>query len=112
MALSEKVLGLALTTSPQTVYAVPAGKKARILLCQVANVDGSNAATVTIQWRDASSGSPADTFRLGYQLSVAAGDAAALIAGGLILEAGDEFEALASANGDLELTFAYQEIDV
>ncbi|MGQ9370352.1 hypothetical protein [Azospirillum sp. ST 5-10] len=91
----------ALGTSAADVYTAPAGG-AKVTMIQVANVDGTNAVNVTVQWTDASAG--AAITRLCYQAEVKAKDSIAVQAGGLILESGDKIQALASAAGDAEIT--------
>lgn len=98
--MSGKNFGAALGTSLTTVYTCPASTEARVTLIQICNVDGSNAADVTVQL-DPASGT---TTKLCHQAEVPAQDAITVIAGGLILEAGDTIEAVASAPGDLHLT--------
>lgn len=96
----------ALTTSAADVYTAPSGG-ARVTLIQAANVDGTNSATVTVQWTDASN---TDTVtRLAYQVEVAGGESIPLPGGGLILENGDKLQALASAASDIELTVSVVE---
>lgn len=91
----------ALTTTATTIYTAPAGG-AKVTMIQVANIDGTNAVDVTVQWLD-SSASNAVT-RLCFNATVAAKDALSVPAGGLILEAGDAIQALASAASDAEIT--------
>ena len=92
--------GAALGTSFSTIYTAPSGG-AKITQIQVANVDGSNDATVEVAVNDTSA---ATDYRLAYQVNVAAQDARTVVSGGLVLENGDSIKALASASGDLEIT--------
>ena len=94
--------GAALGTSFTTVYTAGdnGGTWAQITQIQVANVDGSNDATVTVARNDTSA---ATDFHLAYQVNVAAGDSITVVSGGLVLENGDSIKALASAASDLEI---------
>lgn len=107
--MANKNARLALTTSAADVYTCPSGKTALVTMCQVANVDGSNDADVQVWWTD-SSASNAVT-RLCYNATVEAKDALSVLAGGLILEAGDKIRGQASANSDLEITVCAIEED-
>lgn len=97
----------ALTTSAATIYTCPASTVAIVLLCQAANIDGTNAADVTISWTDASD-SNAET-RLASTISVPADAALSCLDGKLVLEAGDTLKGLASADGDLAVTVSVME---
>lgn len=107
MAVSQKPFFLALGTSSAAAYTVPASTTARLTMIQIANVDGANDADVTVMVTDSSG---ATSYHLAYQVTVAAKDSLSVVAGGLILEAGDSINALASAAGDLELVGSVQEI--
>lgn len=104
------VVGVALTTVAADVFTVPVGKARQIMQIQAANVDGTNAADVTVQWTDASNGDAVT--RLAYQIEVAAKDARSMLAGPMVLSAGDKLQALASADGDVELTVTFYDEDV
>ena len=109
MALAYKNAGAALGTTYATVYTCPAGTTALVLLAQVANVDGTNSADVSAQWLDASNASVAT--RLVETVPVPADAALNVLDNGpLVLEAGDQFQAKASASGDLEITLSISEI--
>ncbi len=108
MAVTEKNAGLALTTAAQTVYTCPASTTARVLMIQVCNINGTSSAGVTVRWGDSSDSNT--EYHLASAVPVAANDAVSIPAGGLILEASDTIEALASANGDLEITVCVQEV--
>jgi hypothetical protein len=99
------VIGVPLTTSAADLFTVPAGTVRQILQVQVANVDGVNDVDVTVQWTDASNADAVT--RLAYQITIAAKDARSMLAGSLALRAGDKLQALASADGDAELTVTY-----
>lgn len=99
------VIGAALTTSVADLITVPADTVRHVLQVQACNVDGSNDVDVTLQWTDSSAAGA--TTRLAYQVTVAAKDARTLLAGSLALRAGDKLQALASADGDAEITVTY-----
>ena len=63
MAEAFKNFKLALGTSSATAYTCPASTTAIVLLCQVANVDGTNEADATVTWTDASDGDASTAFR-------------------------------------------------
>ena len=108
MALTYKNAGAALGTSYATVYTCPPGTKAIVLMAQAANVDGVASADVSAQWLDNSAADVAT--RLVELLTVPAKAAVNLLTGPQVLEAGDQFQAKASATGDVELTLAICEI--
>ena len=86
------------------------GKLLKINSIIVANVDGTNAADVTIQFYNADN-------TVGYHLAktVAVPNKSTLIVLGkdapIYLEEGDKIQALASAAGDLEIIISYEELD-
>lgn len=108
MALTYKNARAALTTTYATVYTCPASTTALVLLAQAANVDGVVAVDVSAQWLD---GSAADVAtRLIDGMALPAKSAENLLGGPVTLEAGDQFQAKASAASDAELTLAIVEI--
>lgn len=98
-------IGAALTTTAADIYTVPAGKVAHILGVVAANIDGTDAVDVTVQWTDASNADAVT--RLAFGLTVASGDARSCLASPIALAAGDKIQALASAVDDAELTVTY-----
>ena len=75
----------------------------------VANIDGTNAATVTVYFYDSSAGA---RFQLASTVNVPA-DTTLVVLGkdsAIYLEEGDKIEGLASANSDLCMTVSYEEI--
>jgi hypothetical protein len=92
----------ALGTSASDLYTVPAATTAAVVAIQASNVDGSNDATVTVQWTDSSDSDAVTEFA--YQVTVAAGDAVSIMAGLQYLEDGDKVQALASATGDIKIS--------
>lgn len=108
MAITYKNARAALTTSYATVYTCPSGTTAIVLMAQAANVDGVASANVSAQWLD---NSAADVATRIVEACLVPAKAADMILGGpLVLEAGDAFQAKASAAGDIELTLAISEI--
>ena len=108
MASTFKNARLAVTTSYSSIYTCPAATTAIVLMAQVANVDGTNSADISLQWLDDSDSDVAT--RLGPTIPVPADSALGLLDGKLVLMAGDQLQALASANGDLELTVSVLEL--
>lgn len=97
-----------LVTGGTDVYTCPASKLARITHMQVANVDGTNDADVTISVYDTSASA---TVYLAKTVTVPA-DASLKALGdcvGVWLEAGDKINAVASADSDLDLVMAVME---
>ena len=103
------VSGTALTIAAADLFTVPAGKVRHVMQVQACNVDGDNDVDVTLQWTDASNAEAVT--RLAYQVTVSAKDARSLLAGALLLSAGDKLQALASADGDAELTVTFYDED-
>ena len=100
-----------LTTSLADVYTCPSGKAAKIMHAQVANVDGTAAADVSVALYDSSS---AATYYYAKTISVAA-DAGLKPLGdlvGAVLEAGDKIQGQASADGDLDIILSVTEYTV
>lgn len=97
-----KLVGSHLTTSGADVYTCPSGKLAKIAHLQVANVDGTNDADVSVSVYDSSASA---SFYLAKTVTVPA-DASLKALGdcvGVWLEEGDKINAMASANDDLDL---------
>ena len=108
MAIAYKNARAEIGTSYATVYTCPAGTKAIVLMAQAANVDGVASADVSAQWLDNSNADVAT--RIVETLAVPPAAAVNLLGGPVVLEAGDAFQAKASAAGDIELTLAISEI--
>ena len=108
MAEAFKNFKLALGTSSATAYTCPAATTAIVLLCQVANVDGTNEADASVAWTDASDSNASTA--LVSAVPVPAGSALGVLSGKLVLEAGDTIAGLASAASDLVLTVSVVEI--
>ena len=106
MAEAFKAVNVALGNSADAVvYTCPGSTTAIVIHCQVANVDGTNAADLNIDHNDGST-----TAALVSTLTVPADSAVNPIGGKAVLEAADELRAWASAAGDLELTLGILEI--
>jgi hypothetical protein len=97
----------AATSSLATVYTVPSSTTAIVLLAQATNV-GSGAQAVTLCWYDSSASSvKTEIVKL---LSVPEKAAVGLIAGKLVLEAGDFLAVQSTASSLIEFTFSVLEI--
>lgn len=94
-------------TADVSVYSPAAATTAIVIHCQVANVDGTNAANLNLDLYDTSTTTAA---AIVSTLSVPANSAVNPVGGKLVLEATDELRAWASAVGDLELTLGILEI--
>ena len=99
---------LAVGTSYTTIYTCPALTTAIITLLQVANINGSASADVSIQYLDSSASNVAT--RLALAIPVASKTAIIPIGGKLVLEAGDVLQMLASATSSLEATLGILEL--
>lgn len=100
------------STGYQTVYTVPAGKRAIVILAQVANKESAQVG-VHLQWIDISSGAQA-VVMLADGVQVPAAAAVGLLTGKLVLEEGDVLQAaqegVTPANA-LDLSVSLVEID-
>lgn len=106
MAETFQTVNVALgNTADAVVYTCPAATTAIVIHCQVANVDGTNAADLNIDMNDGSV-----VAALVSTLSVPADSAVNPIGGKLVLEAADELRAWAGAASDLEMTLSILEI--
>ena len=106
MAETFQAVNVALGNSADAVvYTCPGSTTAIVIHCQVANVDGTNAADLNIDHNDGST-----TAALVSTLSVPADSAVNPIGGKLVLEAADTLRAWAGAASDLELTLSVLEI--
>jgi len=106
MAEAFQTVNTALAASADAVvYTCPGSTTAIVIHCQVANVDGTNAADLNIDMNDGSV-----VAALVSTLSVPADSAVNPIGGKLVLEAADELRAWAGAASDLEMTLSILEI--
>lgn len=97
----------ALGTTATTVYTCPAGTKAIVIGCQVANVSASSK-NLSIWWTD-SSDTNAIT-RLGELIAVPTQAVYEPISGKLVLEAGDTIVGTSSVASELEATISILEL--
>lgn len=95
------------TTADTAIYTCPSATTAVVLLCQVANVDGSNAADLYLDYYDSST---TTAKALAYTIAIPGDTAINPIGGKLVLEAGDELRSWASAASDLEIVVSVVEI--
>ena len=100
---------LELTTSTQTLYqaSTATGAVSIVLSVLVANIDGTNAADVTVQKTDSSD---TDQSYIAWTIPVPADSALELIPNKLVLKSGEKLRGLASAAGDLDVTISVLEI--
>jgi len=97
-----KSVAVDVTTSANTFYTAPSNTTAIVLLAQVTNV-GNADANVTF-----SSSTNGDT-ELAKDFTIPVGDAASLLTGKLVLEAGNSVSVSANANSALKLTLSVLE---
>lgn len=97
------------TTVTTDILTCPSDKVLKINSIIVANIDGSNAADVTVQFNDASTG----PWHLAKLVTVPAKSTLIVLGkdAPIYLEEGDKIQALASAAGDLEIIISYEELD-
>ena len=106
------------TTLTTSLMTVASGKLVKINRMSVANIDGTNAADVTVQITKATRTSAATggsisgaTFKIANTVSVPADAVLVLADTPIYLEEGDVLEGGASANSDLTLFVSYEVID-
>ena len=105
-----KTMGGTLGTSNADMVTCPTDKLLKINSIIVANVDGTNAADVTVQFYNAGD---TTSYHIAKTVSVPA-DSTLIVLGKdapIYLEEGDKIQALASAAGDLEIVISYEELD-
>ena len=95
------------STSLTTVYTCPANFSASIKEIWVANIDGSNAADITLKWTDASASA---TFDLVSTSSVAADSYLRIDSANIVLEEADILKVQAGAANDLTVSAFVEEI--
>lgn len=94
-------------TTTTTAYTCPASTTAIVLQCQVANVSATTE-EVSVWWTDDSN---ADAItRLIEDVPIPAKASLAVIAGKLVLEAGDTIACTGQTNNDAEITVSVLEI--
>ena len=106
-----RTMGAALGTSANTdILTCPSDKVLKINSIIVANVDGTNSASVTVHFYDNSASA---RYNIAHTVDVPA-DSTLVVIGKdspLYLEEGDQLEARASADNDAEITVSYEELD-
>ena len=106
-----KTMGAALGTSANTdILTCPSDKVLKINSIIVANVDGSDSATVTVHFYDNSASA---RYNLAHTITVPA-DSTLIVLGKdspIYLEESDHIEAEASVASDLEMIISYEELD-
>ena len=106
-----KTQGSALTTSNADQVVCPTDKLIKINSIIVSNVDGTDAADVSVNFVDSSSGNL--VLHLAKLVTVPAQSTLIVLGkdAPIYLEEGDKIQALASAAGDLEIIISYEELD-
>jgi len=99
--------GAKIQTTTSIAYTCPASTTAIVLQCQVANVSAS-IEEVSVWWTDDSDGDA--IYRLVEDVVIPAQAALAVIAGKLVLEAGDTISCTGQTNDDAEITVSVLEI--
>jgi hypothetical protein len=97
----------AITTSRASAVDVPAEKVAKINTILIANIDGTNAADVTIE---VSINNGSDYFAIGSTISVPADATLSFLENPIYLDETDILAVTASANSDLTYFVSYEEI--
>lgn len=98
------------STSTTDVYQAPdtaSSDRAIVLSCLVANVDGVNNASITLEITDSSNTAIA---RIANTISVPADASIELIPNKLVLKQGEKLRATASTGNDLEVTVSALEL--
>jgi len=97
------------TTVTTDILTCPSDKLLKINSIIVANIDGSNAADVTVQFNDASTG----PWHLAKVVSVPSKSTLIVLGkdAPIYLEEGDKIRGGASAISDLEIIISYEELD-
>ena len=106
-----RTMGAALGTSANTdILTCASDKVLKINSIIVANVDGTNASTVTVHFYDNSASA---RYNLAHTVTVPA-DSTLVVLGKdspIYLEESDQIEAEASVASDLEMVISYEELD-
>ena len=97
----------AITTSRASAVDVAAEKVAKINTILIANIDGSNAADITIE---VSINNGSDYFAIGSTISVPADSTLSFLENPIYLDETDILAVTASANSDLTYFVSYEEI--
>jgi len=107
MANTFKNDGAKIQTTTTVAYTCPASTTAIVLQCQVANVSATNE-EVSVWWTDDSDGDA--IYRLVEDVSIPTQASLSVIAGKLVLEAGDTISCSGQTNDDAEITVSVLEI--
>ena len=106
-----KTMGANISTSAETdILTCPSDKVLKINSIIVANVDGTNSASVTVHFYDNSASA---RYNIAHTVDVPA-DSTLVVIGKdspIYLEESDQIEASASAANDLEMIISYEELD-
>ena len=105
-----KTHAASLTTTVTTdILTCPSDKVLKINSIIIANIDGTNAASATVQFNDASTG----PWHLAKLVSVPAQSTLIVLGkdAPIYLEEGDKIRGGASATSDLEIIISYEELD-
>lgn len=104
----QPAFGASLTTTYTTIYTVPAGTVATILMMHVSNTNTASSVDIDVQWLDASNASTARN--LATAVSVPTKAAYDALGGQkLILGAGDVIQARRGATGTADITISVME---
>jgi len=104
-----KNANLNLTTTAADIYTCPASTTAIVMAMQVANVDTTTDAVVTVQWLDSSNSDKVTRLAFDYLLEAKLAFSP-VVQGKLVLEAGDKIQALADAINLAEMTVSILEL--
>ena len=106
-----KTMGANISTSAETdILTCPSDKVLKINSIIVADVDGTNSASVTVHFYDNSASA---RYNIAHTVDVPA-DSTLVVIGKdspIYLEESDQIEASASAANDLEMIISYEELD-
>ena len=105
--ITGKTVGAALTTSSADIVtnSASSNKVFKVNALYVANIDGTNAADITVDLFRSST-----AYRIASTISVPADSTLDVISKAIYLEEGDALRCTASANSDLEAVCSYEEI--
>jgi len=105
--ITGKTAVLAVTTSATAIVtnSAASGKVLKVNALYVANVDGTNAANITVDIFRSST-----AYKIAHTVAVPADATLDVISKSIYLEEGDSLRLTASADGDLEAVCSYEEI--
>ena len=101
------------TTVTHGILTCASNKVLKIVSIIAANIDGASSAAATVVFYDSSKSGNLGVNTIAHTVAIPADSAVVLVGrdSPLYLEESDEIRAGASANGDLMLTVAYEELD-